>query len=389
MPLCLFSCLQVLDLAPNGHILPPWRSLIPFSSASPLGFGNTPLVTVMYLLYGPFSRQTATFFADTLDLSTKAIPGSRRSSGQRRHASIAGRFPSKSSDSDFSSFWQRLSAGVSRGWFTFVGGLWGVDNSPKNNGALSSTSQPASGPARSFRTGALIGTDQDISGNVAPGDLPDIRLPTDDATPTEEGTADPARQHNTNQDATIRISSIDSISGTINLEIGFPEDHPSFNAHNAAQQALHQHQNQHDEDSRSRRSSGGASASDRVAASSSSLAQERFFVDLNAIWLSQLTLLPVQALLYRAMAVHFAANPWPGRGGAGARGLRGLMGSSGAFGVYREMGLRGYANWMGKVGLGLMCQVAIGCGFWLLECGIVRLVGRRWFGWGKVKENAT
>jgi len=207
--------------------------------------------------------------------------------------------------------------------------------------------------------------------------------PADDGTPIDEATLDPTRLHMPNQDATIRISSIDSISGTINLEIGFPEDHPSFEAAAAAQAAAPSEGDGNGPGSR--RSS--AAALDRPAPPSD-LAREplAFFVSLNAVWLAQVALLPAQALLFRLVAVHFAARPWPGRG-AGAVGLRGLLGPGGAFGVYRRMGLRGYRGWMEKVGLALMCQLSIGCGVWLLECGVVRLVGRRWFGWGKVKES--
>jgi len=384
MPLCLFSCLQALELAPKGHILPPWRSLIPFSNASPLSLGNTPLVTLMYLLYGPLSKHAATFFAGTLILPTNTGLSSRRSSAQRRHSSITGRFPLKSMDNSSSSLWQRLSVGVSRSWSSFVASLWGFDSSSKtehglSNGGPSSTGE-STNTANFHPSEATIGAHQETSGNAIPRDLPGIHLalPADDSTPIEEAIMDSTRLHIPNQDATIRISSIDSISGTINLEIGFPEDHPSFEAAQGGAAS-------DGGGSRSRRSSGATN--DRATAPSDLAAEPlNFFVNLNAIWLTQAALLPVQALLFRLVAVHFAAHPWPGRS-AGAAGLRGLLGPSGAFGVYRQMGLRGYADWIGKVGLGLLCQLSIGCGFWLLECGVVRLVGRRWFGWGKIKES--
>lgn len=175
-----------------------------------------------------------------------------------------------------------------------------------------------------------------------------------------------------NQDATIRISSIDSASGTVNLEIGLPEGRPS-DAANIPDEAEEQ----------SRRSS-GATMERPGLRSELALEPHNFFLALNQMWLTRVALLPYRAIMWRLIALHFSAHSWPGKTAA-AEGLKGLIGRNGAFGVYREMGFRGYADWLGKLGLCFMCDVAIGCGFWLVECGVVRFVGTRFFGWGRVK----
>jgi len=97
---------------------------------------------------------------------------------------------------------------------------------------------------------------------------------------------------------------------------------------------------------------------------------------MNSGWLTQLTLLPLQAIMYRGLAVHFSRYPWPGRPTE-----RGFNAFSGGLRDLRAMGIGGVGSWLGKVGLCLLLSRAIGFGVWILEWGIVVAVGKGTFGW--------
>ena len=80
--------------------------------------------------------------------------------------------------------------------------------------------------------------------------------------------------------------------------------------------------------------------------------------------------------MYRGLAVQFSRYPWPGRPTE-----PGFNAFSGVLNDFRAMGLIGVGSWLGKIGLCLLLNRAIGFGFWMLEWGVVIAVGKGFFGW--------
>jgi hypothetical protein len=193
---------------------------------------------------------------------------------------------------------------------------------------------------------------------------------------TLDGTPNPddaMHDHATN--ATIRVASIDPDTGTVNLEIGLP-DESLFEQHEVL----------------------GTTAEDESRiASTSRTVRERSEMELFAKphhvsrlaleptellaslangWVAGWALMPLRAWVLRGLVSHVLTNPAMfGVDTARAAALPALLGSS-------AQAVMGGGGGLKHLGFSCMLDVGLGLGYWLVEWAVVRWVGVNGFGWG-------
>lgn len=166
-PLRLHSLLQTLGLAPMNRLFPAWKQCIPFSPYSPLKIdGSTPLPIVLLFLYAPIATQFHQW------LATSLLPIELDRLSDEELLDYMGGVPDDLPDAP-------------------------LDSLPTPGGE-----EPP------------IEVEQDVADADVPQETPPLETPLEEPSTTP---LDPPL-------VSIRISSYDPVSSSVNLEIGVPEE---------------------------------------------------------------------------------------------------------------------------------------------------------------------
>jgi hypothetical protein len=187
-----------------------------------------------------------------------------------------------------------------------------------------------------------------------------------------ENRLDPGRS-----DTTIRISSIDPESGTVNLEIGIPElpgdRHASFT--DAEVEAIQrQNRDRFDPSGQPQRHSSSAMTIYQKPHRVSKLALEPtdMLASLVNSWVAGWFLIPFRAYALRTMVTHILSRP-------GSYGINTAIADRLSLGHTRSI-----SDYAGKIALCCAVDVCLGLTFWMGEWSIVRSAGIQLFDWGKL-----
>lgn len=354
-PFSLHSNLQALGFIPATTLLPPFSSWIPFRGTSVLQYDHDHLQIIPFMLARPLAWLVFKVISNCTRLSLMvpiSMDSRRRSSASRRTMSVTSvnlleltHFPH---------------LGPFHALFGFLG--WGhYAYTPQT------TASTSFAPGLRRRETWPVAVEQIDGQDGHTSERPPLVHAPSSSNENEH-------EHDLDGDdiareptATIRVASVDE-TGTINLEIGFseteviPEPSTSRSRHNSA-------------------------ASNPLAISRrphhvSELSHEptNFLAVLFGRWTTGLILMPIRAFVLSGLARHVIARP----GLYGVDPVRASMrpsafGSAVGMSVFSAGGIDGYG---GKLALGCLMEASLGLGSWLVEWGLVRWVGKNWYGWG-------
>jgi hypothetical protein len=187
---------------------------------------------------------------------------------------------------------------------------------------------------------------------------------------------DAERTSNPNRsDTTIRISSIDPESGTVNLEIGIPEQlgdrHPTFG--DVENELVHRPNGERlDASGLFRRHSSSASHYHKLhRVSKLALEPTDMLASLVNSWVAGWFLIPFRAYALRKLVTHVLSRP-------GSYGVNTVVAKRLTFGT------RSIGAYAGKIALCCAVDVCLGLTFWVSEWALVRFAGTQLFGWGSL-----
>jgi hypothetical protein len=185
-----------------------------------------------------------------------------------------------------------------------------------------------------------------------------------------ENRLDPGRS-----DTTIRISSIDPESGTVNLEIGIPE-HPGdrhTSSTDAEVEAIQRQNRDRYEPSNPQHSSSAMTIYQKPhRVSKLALEPTDMLASLVNSWIAGWFLIPFRAYALRTLVAHILSSPQ-------SYGVSTII--SDRLSLPHSRGISGYA---GKIALCCAVDVCLGLTFWMGEWIIVRSAGTQLFDWGNL-----
>lgn len=358
-PFSLHAKLQSLGFIPATTLLPPLSSWIPFRGTSVLQYDHDHLQIIPFMLARPLAWLVYKMISNCARLSLMipiSMDGRRRSGASRRTMSVTSvslleltHFPH---------------LGPFHALFSFLG--WGhYAYTPQT------TASTLFAPGLRRRETWPVDVDNDTPQVNGPNDQtperpPFVQAPSSSNENENEHDLD-GEDVGREPTATIRVASVDE-TGTINLEIGFSETEiitdPSA--------------------SQSRHSSAvsKAPAISRRPHHVSELSHEptNLLAVLFGRWATGLVLMPVRAFVLSGLVRHVVARPdLYGVDPVRASSRPSAFGSAMGISAFKAGAIDGYG---GKFALGCLMEASLGLGFWLVEWGLVRWIGKNWYGWG-------
>lgn len=397
LPFRLHSMLQLLGIAPASQMLPSPRSWIPFCGTSLIRFRWENLPILPFFAYRPISSliHHYVYLSCRSAIMEPMNPAQRRRSSGSRFATSVNSVHLVIMPNIETAF-----TVVFRKIFDSFG--WGH---PKQ-----ASEAPSWNPGLRRRETWDVNEDGDLDDNIPVPTTPiNTRRHSSTAQPAPEEqpqmgdgphhghSPSSSNGHDHNEDAenesernrsdtTIRISSIDPESGTVNLEIGIPEplseERPSFRD---TELEARQRQNRirdglattadldwvrRNEGSRRTSSTLGSAKKHRV--SKLALEPTDMLASLVNSWVSGWILLPLRAYVLGKLVDHVLSQP----------ALFGISRPASTLGLgVASRSTRGYA---GKLALCCAMDVCLGMTFWLTEWLVIRSAGREYFDWGSL-----
>jgi hypothetical protein len=397
LPFRLHSMLQLLGLTPSNQWIPNPRSWLPFCGTSVIQLRRENLPFLPFFAYRPISSLVHHYFY----LSCRPAIMEPMHPAQRRRSS-GSRFANSGNSVhlvEMSNVETPLT-NVFRRLFSVIG--WSYPPSLTQDNTPSSPWNPGLRRRETWNVneiGEIEETLIDEVGDVpttppntrrhfsdaqpAPEDQPHAeRRPTIQHSPSSSNGNDPDEDAENRldpgrSDTTIRISSIDPESGTVNLEIGIPEQpgdrHASFTE--AEVEAIQrQNRDRLESSGHARRHSSSAMTIYQKPHRVSKLALEPtdMLASLVNSWVAGWFLIPFRAYALRTLVTHILSRP---------ESYSVSTAIADRLSVGHTRAISGYA---GKIALCCAVDVCLGLTFWIGEWTIVRAAGTQLFDWGNL-----
>jgi hypothetical protein len=386
--------LQLLGLVPTSQWIPHPRSWLPFCGTSVIQLRSENLPFLPFFAYRPISSLVHHYFYRSCRpaIMEPMNPAQRRRSSGSRFANSANSVHLVEMSNVETSL-----TGVFRRVFGLLGWAHSPNGTPEN--APSGPWQPGlrrretwnvneNGVVEEIEVEEVIdipttpiGTGRHLSdAHPAPEEQQAERRPTIQHSPSSSNgnDRDDDNERNSNpnhSDTTIRISSIDPESGTVNLEIGIPEQpgdrHATFT--DVENEAINRQAGERlDASGQLRRHSSSASNYHKLhRVSKLALEPTDMLASLVNSWVAGWFLIPFRAYALRKLVAHVVSRS-------------GSYGVNTAVAERLEFGTRSIGTYAGEIALCCAVDVCLGLTFWVGESALVRLVGAQLYGWGSL-----
>jgi hypothetical protein len=405
LPFRLHSMLQLLGLTPTGQMLPSPRSWIPFCGTSLIRFRWEHLPILPFFAYRPISSLVHhyVYLSCRPAIMEPMNPAKRRRSSGSRFATSVNSvhlIVLPNIETACTVVFRKVFNAFGWGHSTHTleappwnPGLrrretWNVDEegllengipvptTPINTRRPSSSAQPAPEEQQQQQQQQPQQTDEETLHRHSPSSS-NGHEHLEDLENTSE------RNRN---DTTIRISSIDPESGTVNLEIGIPEPLPDDRVSflNLELEARQRENRIRDglataadldwvqRGGGSRRTSSTVAHVKKHRVTKLALEPTDMLASLVNSWVAGWLLMPLRAYVLGKLVNHALARPE----------LFGVSRSASILNL--PVGLRGTRGYIGKLALCCAADVCLGLTFWLSEWLVVRSVGMEYFDWGSL-----